>query len=360
MRKEEIIRRFSCMSEAELNQMVEVYKKYKPQKNNDQQLFSIPEHIKKLTEGFKGDTMLKRILEDLPTHLTPIEAPSKNLAEKAKKIYMENCFCFDEIGEIFVHTVLEYATFKKARPLIIYGPAGGGKSHRVSVMAKMVGLHRFNANIPLSTNTGGLAGFEGSFQNSAPGLIVKGMIESQSCNYLFNGEELDKQAWFDRQPPFSDQFLKLLDQDATNFIDNRLGFGVNASHIIYVFTANDKTRISAPMLDRCEIIELLPPTKKEVTNIIRNGILPQSLERFRDNAEISFSEEAINFVIDSLWQGDNTSIRQYQSLISKCVNAANYTCICEERPVIIQRSDAEIQLRKMSAAITPKNRIGFA
>ena len=43
MRKEEIIRRFSCMSEAELNQMVDVYKKYKPKKVDGEQIITIPE-----------------------------------------------------------------------------------------------------------------------------------------------------------------------------------------------------------------------------------------------------------------------------------------------------------------------------
>ena len=256
--------------------------------------------------------------------------------------------------------VLEYASSYQTRPVIIYGSPGGGKSLRAFVLSLMMGLPISRTDIPLSTNTGGLSGAEGIYQNASPGLIVGGMIRTNSCNYVFNGEELDKEAHSDRFPCFSEQFLKLTDQDAKRFVDNRLGFEIDASHIVYIFTANEKANISPPMLDRCEVIELPPPNRMDMETIVRGAVIPKTIGKVRANSEITFSEEAIDFIIQSLWKGDNTSVRQYQSLISKCVNAANYTCICEERPVVIQVSDAQTQLKKMSSLITPKNRIGFA
>lgn len=359
MKKEEIIHRLSQMSETDLNQVLTVYRKHGPKKANGQQVITIPEHIKNHLFGFGSDSELSRIIKDFPTCLTPIEAPSKALAEKCKQTYIDHCFCFDETGEVFVQKVLEYAASYQIRPLILHGSPGCGKSHRASVLASMLGLPYERTDIPLSSHSSGLSGEGGSYKNASLGIVAQGMYKTQSCNYILNSEELDKEERIEGRPSFSDQFLKVLDQDATRFRDNRLGFEIDASHIVYVFTANDKTKISAPMLDRCDVLELSPPSRSEIENIVRGAVIPKAIGNLRSSSEISFSEEAVDFILRSLWRGDDTSIRQYQSLISKCVSAANYICICEERPVIIQASDAEMQLKRMSSITPIKNRIGF-
>lgn len=360
MKKKDILRRFSQMSEMELNEIIAICRKHKPQKADGLQVITIPEHLKKGSyDALTSDDELLRIIQEFPTCLTSVEPPSKALAEKCKKIYVDNCFCFDETGELFVQKVLEYAASYQTKPLILYGSPGCGKSHRASVLASMMGLPYERTDIPLSTYASGLAGECGGYKNASMGILAKGMFRAKSCNLLLNSEELDKEARFEGRPSYSDQFLKVLDQDATHFRDNRLGFDIDVSHIVYVFTANDKTKISTPMLDRCDVLELSSPGKEDMERIVRGAVIPKALEKVQANSDISFSEEAVDYILRMLWQGDDTSIRQYQNLVSNCVSAANYTCICEERPVIIQLSDVEMQMRRMRPVASPKNKIGF-
>ena len=360
MKKDDIINRLAQMSEKDLNEMLSVYRRHKPKMSTGQQVVTIPEHLKKPLRTFGADSELLQIVKDFPTCLTLVEPPSKSLAEKSKQIYMDHCFCFDETGELFVQKVLEYAASYQTKPLILHGTPGCGKSHRANVLALMMGLPYERADIPLVTFGTGLSGEGGSYKNASMGIVAKGMYATKSCNYLLNSEELDKEAHLEGRPSFSDQFLKILDQDATRFRDNRLGFEIDASHIVYVFTANDKTKISTPMLDRCDVIELLPPSKMEIEGIVRGAVIPNAIKKTLSGSEISFSEDAIEYILRSLWHDQDTSIRQYQNLISRCVSAANYLCICEERPVIIQASDAEMQLKRMSPIVPARNRIGFA
>ncbi len=224
----------------------------------------------------------------------------------------------------------------------------------------MASVHRdIRVDIPLAAHGAGLAGESGSYKNAGCGYPVKGMCETQSCNYIMNSEELDKEERIEGRPSYSDQFLKITDQDATSFRDNRLGFDIDVSHIVYVFTANDRTRISAPMLDRCDVIEIPAPNKSEIENIVCGSVIPKTIGLHNAGSDISFSDEAIEFVFQSLWNGSDTSLRQYQNLITKCVNAANFVRICEERAIVIQKADVEVQLRKISSPSTSKGKIGF-
>lgn len=360
MKKEEILNRLSDLSEEELNCIVDTFRKHRPKKENlGMQVINVPEHVTKRLSGLGGDLDLLHIINSLPTCLTAVEEPTAKLVEKCKRIYTENCFCFDEIGELFVQKVLEYSSSYQTRPLIMHGPPGCGKSHRARVLALMLGLPYERADIPLATYGAGLTGTDGSYKNSSTGIIINGMLATGSCNYILNSEELDKEARLEGRPSFSDQFLKVLDQDSSRFRDNRLGFDVDASHIVYVFTANDKSKISAPMLDRCDVVELAALCRIDIERIVRGSLIPASIKGLCSSAEISFSEEAVEYIVGALWRGENTSIRQYQTLISRCAGAANYTGICEERPVVIEASDAELQLRRMSPASSIKNRIGF-
>ncbi len=139
MKKDEIISRFSQMSEDELNEMLAVYRKHKPRKANGKQVITIPDYLKS-SGPFTRDDGLHKIVNSLPTCLTPMEAPSKALIEKCKKIYIDNCFFFDDIGELFVQKVLEYASSYQTKPLILHGSPGSGKSHRARVLAQMMSL----------------------------------------------------------------------------------------------------------------------------------------------------------------------------------------------------------------------------
>ena len=359
MKKEEILRRFALMSESDLNEVLTLYRKHLPKTVDGRQVITIPEHIQRRLSGIGADAELSRILKDFPTHLTPVDPPSKALAERSKAIYEDACFCFDAIGELFVQKVLEYAATYQTRPLILCGPPGCGKSHRARVLAKMLGLPYDRIDVPLATHGPGLAGEGGSYRNASLGIIAKGMVKTQSCNYLLNSEELDKEERIEEHASFADQFLKVLDQDATQFRDNRLGFEIDVSHVVYVFTANDKSKISAPMLDRCDVVELSAPHKEEVERIVRGAVIPKAMEGVCSDDNITFSQDAIDFIISSLWCEEGTSIRQYENLIARCVSAANYTFICAEHPVVIQVEDAQRQLDRMSVSTSQERRIGF-
>ena len=360
MTKEDILARLALLTEEELNLILRIYREHRPLDRKTLEVFKIPEAVKKTTMRFSVDGELKNTIQNFPTHLTAVPEPSAELIDRCRAIYEKRCFCFDELGELLVQKCLEYATSYTTRPLLLYGAPGAGKTHRASVFAEMMGLPFESTNVPLAIHNTGLAGECGSYKNASVGILAKAMFIHQSCNLVLNIEEIDKDAKNDTRPSISEQFLKVLDQDATRFRDNRLGFDIDVSHIIYVFTANDKSRIPEPLLDRCDCIEVKLPTRTEVENILRASIIPSATRKLNSKHPISFCEDAVNCIMNSLWRGDETSLRQYQSLVGKCASNAYVRSVMEDIPVEIGKGEVEDMLVKLRVFRGESNaRIGF-
>ena len=343
MTKEKIISRLSCLSEEQLNEMIDIYRKHRVRKVEGGPLFTVPKRVLEKLDGpaFKVDKELKSLVENLPDFLRKVDEPSKAYIEKCRSIYTSRCFKDDDIGRLLVQKSVEYATSYKTKPLFLYGAPGCGKSHLCNVYSEMLGLPLYRIDAPLSVHGGGLSGENAAYQNASSGAIVKGMIATGACNYLLVTEEIDKEEIISGRVSLSDQFLKILDQDAKNFRDNRLEFNINAEHVVHIFTANDKSHVSAPLLDRCDVIEIKALTKTEISDIVRGSVIPQALEHVTERSEVSFSDEAIEFVVDSLWKRGATSLRPYQRLVDNCVSGANFKSLVDELPVNIKVCDVE-------------------
>ena len=360
MTKDEIIRRLSALSGDELNALISIYRNHRPQKaicTEGEEVITIPEHV--LAQmPYTNDRQLKEIVNNFPTRLQPVSSPNKAFVAQCKQTYIDQCYCFDEVGETLVRKALEYASSYHMKPLLIYGGPGCGKTHCLQVLSKMLGLHHERINVPLAAHGSGLAGEAGSYKNASIGLIARAMVNAKSCNFQFSGDEIDKEENVDGRPSFSDQMLKLLDDDAMTFFDNRLGFTINASHILFTFTANETSKISAPLLDRCDAIEMPQRSKSNMEKIVREGVIAKSITKA--GGEIAFQEAAIEHLIQALWDDDGPpSIRTYQTIVSRCINTASFQSICEEKNVSITVEDVKREINQALIARKNKHRIGF-
>jgi hypothetical protein len=331
--------------------------------NDDEEEEKKTRKVYEIPESFRSgravvDPDLKKIIERLPTEIILPGSPSPEFVERCKEIYIKNCFCFDSIGELLVQKALEYASSFRMRPIIFHGGPGCGKTHRAGVLAEMLNLYFHLVNVPAIGNSKGIAGCAPPYKPTL-GLIGEGMTAAGFCNFLSLWDETDKEERSPERPSFSEQFLKLVDQDSARFRDNRLGFDINASHIVHVLTANDIQRVHRPLLDRCDVIEVRPPNQTEMEAIVRGGVIPKAVALVGKNDKISFSEAAINYMLEALWEGEQTSVRRYQNFPEKCVSAANYISISESRSVVVDVDDVKKHLEQMSGSSFAPKRVGF-
>ena len=104
-------------------------------------------------------------------------------------------------------------------------------------------------------------------------------------------------------------------------LDNFLEIAVDASHIPYIFTANDLEPISAPLLDRMEVIRMESPALDTIRNITKEFTLPQALAAYGSD-QVEFGDHELDMLVDLLWAQGGRSCRVYQKAVEMLVSDA--------------------------------------
>lgn len=74
--------------------------------------------------------------------------------------------------------------------------------------------------------------------------------------------------------------LEILDPaQNTNFTDNYLDFPIDLSKVLFICSANILDTISAPLLDRMDIIQLSSYTNEEKRHIFEKHLLPKAIDQ---------------------------------------------------------------------------------
>ncbi|MEG1880706.1 MAG: S16 family serine protease, partial [Oscillospiraceae bacterium] len=106
------------------------------------------------------------------------------------------------------------------------------------------------------------------------------------------------------------------------FRDHYIEIPFDLSRVLFITTANDKSTIPAPLLDRMEIIELGSYTHEEKFNIAKNHLVPKQAKRHGlTGNNIRISNEALHMIVDGYTR--EAGVRKLeQQLAAVCRKAA--------------------------------------
>ena len=144
-------------------------------------------------------------------------------------------------------------------PLLMSGPPGTGKTFFFQELADKVSTTYRVLNMESVTGGFSVVGLETSWNNATPGVVFDTLLkEGASANPIILLDELDKAPI--TNSPVAPVLLSLLEpHSARRFTDRCLPLEINASHVNWVATANDLSKIDAPLKSRFEIIEVPHP-----------------------------------------------------------------------------------------------------
>ena len=189
---------------------------------------------------------MQRLFEELPNFTAVLEDIRKHLA-----------LCVDSNDSI------------ELPPMLLLGEPGIGKTHFARKLAELLGTGF--GFVPMSSLTAGwvLSGASSQWKNAKPGKVFDTFLNGEYANPVIVVDELDKASTDGQYDPLGALYELLEAETATRFVDEFVELPIDASGTVWLATANDASRIPAPLLSRLTVYEIDPPDEAGSLRIAR-------------------------------------------------------------------------------------------
>ena len=144
-------------------------------------------------------------------------------------------------------------------PMLLLGEPGLGKTYFAKKLAHVLGTgFEF---VSMSSLTAGwvLTGASAQWHNARPGKVAQTLIEGEFANPVVVLDEVDKAGGDARYDPMGALYTLLERDTASHFKDEFIDVDMDASHLLWVATANDETAIPEPILNRMNVYAIDRP-----------------------------------------------------------------------------------------------------
>ncbi len=198
---------------------------------------------------------------------------------RARQILDEELYGMEDLKQRIIETVIQINRTHRlpAYGLLLIGPAGTGKSKIAYSVAKILNLPWTSLDMSSINDPEQLTGSSRIYANAKPGSIMEAFSLAGASNLVFIINELDKaNNGHDGGNP-SDALLTLLDN--LGYTDNYMECMIPTTGVYPIATANDKSRISEPLMTRFTVIEIPDYTPEEKQQIFLRYSLPRVIER---------------------------------------------------------------------------------
>lgn len=214
---------------------------------------------------------------------------------------------------------------KSHSPIIcLVGPPGVGKTSLGQSIADALGRKFRRVSLGGLHDESEIRGHRRTYIGAMPGRIIDAVRRSGSSNPVIMLDEIDKVGQDYKGDPAA-ALLEVLDPEQNvRFHDNYIDLDFDLSGVMFITTANSLSPISAPLLDRMEVIELSGYSQDEKVEIAVEHLLPQLHKQMGlEEGEAEIPPRTIAAVIENYTA--ESGVRQLQkhmaTLLRKYVRA---------------------------------------
>ena len=247
---------------------------------------------------------------------------NKNL-KKAMEILEEDHYGLEKIKErILDYLAVRSLTKKGETPILcLVGPPGTGKTSIAKSIARALNKKYVRISLGGVHDEAEIRGHRKTYIGAMPGRIAEGIRQAGVRNPLMLLDEIDKVS-SDYKGDTASALLEVLDgEQNVNFRDHYLEVPLDLSEVLFIATANEPERISKPLLDRMEIIELSSYTENEKYHIARNYMVDkQRKENGIGKKQIVIPDDVIYALIRSYTR--EAGVRELERKIGQLMRKA--------------------------------------
>jgi len=277
-------------------------------------------------------------LVDVPWEVTTVDNLSVN---NARIILDEDHYGLDKVKK----RIVEYLAVRKLKDdmkgpiLCLVGPPGVGKTSLGRSVARALGRKFFRISLGGVHDEAEIRGHRRTYVGALPGRIIQALRKVGTANPVIMLDEVDKIGRDFRGDP-SSALLEVLDSEQNNsFSDHYIELPTDLSRILFVATANQLDTVSAPLLDRMEVIEIPGYTDHDKKFIAQDFLIPKQLAAHGISSDnLEFSVDALKAIINSHTR--EAGVRSLEHRIAD---------VC--RGVAVQVAEAEEQEEKVPTRV---------
>ncbi|CDK28441.1 unnamed protein product [Kuraishia capsulata CBS 1993] len=174
----------------------------------------------------------------------------------------------------------------KSPILLLTGPPGVGKTSLAKSIATALGRNFQRISLGGLRDESEIKGHRRTYLGSLPGMLVQALRKAQTMNPVILLDEIDKVVGGSAESAArahgdpAAALLEVLDPEQNvNFHDHYIGFPIDLSQVVFICTSNDLYRLSDPLRDRMEVIELGGYSYMEKVEICKRYLVPKQLKR---------------------------------------------------------------------------------
>ena len=228
--------------------------------------------------------------------------------------------------------------------LCLVGPPGVGKTSIASCVARAMGRKFARISLGGVNDEAEIRGHRKTYIGAMPGRLITAIRQAGSANPLILLDEIDKLGSNYRGDP-SSALLEALDPEQNRtFTDHYIEIPFDLSKVLFITTANDKSTIPAPLLDRMEIIELPSYTREEKFRIAKNHLVAkQKALHGLKGTNFRISDKALYALIDGYTREAGVR-RLEQKIAALCRKTAVKIVDGSKKSVYVKDGDLEEML----------------